>query len=159
MAKKLSTMQLVSLIVLGVTTVLAIVCLFIPFIGWHVNDTVGMGISTGGTVGLFKLGDADNGWGVMTIVFAILAVIACVAGTVVVCLKTFAGMNINSLVLMIVAIATAVLGILTLIFAFIFCGQISGNNAYALAAYSPSVGAWLLTIGAIGNGVFAFLSK
>lgn len=157
MAKKLSTMQLVSLIVLGVTTVLAIVCLFIPFVSGKLATV--LGDSSNGTSSLFKLGDVDNAWGVVTIIFGVLSVIACVAGTVVVCLKTFAGMNISSLVVMIVAIATAALGVLTLIFAFVFCGQISGGVEAVKAVFSPAVGAWLLTIGAIGNGVFAFLSK
>lgn len=162
MAKKLSTMQLVSLIVLGVTTVLAIVCLFIPFFGISpkVGDTVTFTVFGQGEVKLseaMEMFDVSTTWATIAAIAAVVALIGCIAATALVCVKAFSEIKLNSLILMIVAIVTAVAGLLAIIAAFAFGGQF-GKFEGTLNA-SPAVGAWLLTIGAIGNGVFAFLSK
>lgn len=161
--KKMRMTNLVCTIVLLATLVGVIIGLFIDYFG--ITGSVSSGLVGSGSshTEYAKLFDMEETWGTLSIIAAIATAVFCALGLVLSVLKNMGGKKFGSLQ-MIVGVVTVLLAIFAVVCVFIYGSDYSasadgGDLVQMSVTVAPAVGAWLLAVCGVINGVACVMDR
>lgn len=160
---KLSTFGLVLVLLALVGAVLAVVGLFVS---WFAGTVTVLGKSTtvfyGLLVGEHVMVDGADTLPIAVVkAFGIIAAVTAVISLAGILLKSFNVVKISGFAKLLVAAVTIVMGVLALVFTFVFIGQLGGADLGELGGvgFAPAFGAFFTGIGTIVSGASLLLKK